>query len=63
MSDVTLPVSPQTSFRMVRILRDEVWKNDLVMQAMLEEVVRREARADAFRKPLRGQRPVLGLVR
>ena len=51
MSDVTLPVSPQTSFRMVRILRDEVWKNDLVMQRMLEEVVRREAKADQFIRP------------
>ena len=36
---------------MVRILRDEVWKNDLVMQRMLEEVVRREAKADQFIRP------------
>ena len=47
---MTLPISPGTSFRMVRILRDDVWKDDLVMQRMLEEVIRREAKADQFKR-------------
>jgi hypothetical protein len=50
MSDVTLPISPQTSFRMVRILREHIWPGDMVMLRMLEEVIRREAKADQFKR-------------